>query len=173
MNTLEDSIPATTASVLLLTLFVLACSATLNVAAVEAVAAADAPSSKVDPCTLVTAAEAQAVLGVAIVAPASSDDSLFRHCIFTSADKRKYLYLDARDLKRDIFEKGMKTVRSGLPVAGDIGADAYTDKSSGTLLVWKNGTTLNILIGDQSGNTSDEKKEAAEEKIARIALSHL
>jgi hypothetical protein len=138
-----------------------------------ATALADPPSARVDPCTLVTKAEAEAVLGVAIVAPSASDDGLFRHCVYASADKRHYLYFDARDGDQGNFQSAMKVNRHGLPVDPSMGADAYTDKSSGTLLLWKKGVGLNILIGDQSGNQSAAKLLEAQEKIAKIALSRL
>ena len=135
--------------------------------------AADPPSARVDPCTLVTKAEAEAVLGVAIVAPSASDDGIFRHCVYASADKRHYLYFDARDEEQGNFQRGMKLNSHGLPVDASIGADAYTDQSSGTLLVWKKGVGLNIKVGDQSGNQSAAKLQQAQEKIAKSALSRL
>jgi hypothetical protein len=49
MNTSEELIASTSASVLLLTLFALAGSVALNIAAREVVGAADASSAKVDP----------------------------------------------------------------------------------------------------------------------------
>jgi hypothetical protein len=138
-----------------------------------ATATADQPSAKVDPCTLVTKAEAEAVLGVSIVAPSASDDGLFRHCVYASADKRHYLYFDARDEEQGNFQRAMKVNRHGLPVDPSMGADAYTDRSSGTLLVWRKGVALNILVGDQSGNQSDAKRLEAQEKIAKTALARL
>jgi hypothetical protein len=58
MNTSEGPIASTTTSVLLLTLFALACSVALNIVAIDLAGVADAPSAKVDPRTLVAAAEA-------------------------------------------------------------------------------------------------------------------
>jgi len=136
-----------------------------------AAAMADPPSARLDPCALVNLAEAQAVLGVPLVPPKASDDGLFRHCVYKSADQRHYLYVDARDQEQSVFERGMKLHGNGLPVDASLGSDAYTDSGSGTLLVWKKGVGLNILVGDQSGNRSAAKLLEAEVKIAQIALA--
>lgn len=133
-------------------------------------AAADPPSARIDPCTLVTAAEAAAALGVPVIAPNAVDDGLFRHCVYAGVDKRHFLYVDARDVDQADFQSGMKAGRRGLPVDPSMGADAYTDKSSGTLFVWKKGVVLNVLINDQSANASDAKLLEAEQQIAKIAL---
>jgi len=61
-----------------------------------------------------------------------------------------------------------------MAVGSGLGADAYTQYGgSGMLFIWKKGTTLTIHLEDQSGNTSPEKREADQEKIAKIALSRL
>ena len=53
-------------------------------------------------------------------------------------------------------------------------ADAYTQYGgSGNLYVWKKGTALTIHLEDQSGNTSPERREEGQERIAKIALSRL
>jgi hypothetical protein len=151
----------------------LVCAVGSGVAAIGAVAA-DAPSSRVDPCKLITVAEVQAALGVAIGQPTDRDDSLFRNCIFKSADGRHSLYFQARDLTQADFERGMKMKGAhGIAVDPSFGPDAHADESSGTLLVWKKGVSLNIKVGDQSGNQSKAKLEQAQEKIAKSALARL
>jgi hypothetical protein len=149
----------------------LVCAVGSAVAAIGAVAA-DAPSSRVDPCKLITVAEVQAVLGVAIGEPTDRDDGLFRNCIFKSADGRHSLYLQARDLAQADFQRGMKMQgKHGIAVDPSLGPDAHADESSGTLLVWKKGVSLNIKVGDQSGNQSTAKLEESQEKIAKSALA--
>ncbi len=137
--------------------------------------AADAPghgrqSANVDPCKLISAAEAQSILGVSVTAPQSSDDGTFRHCVYSSADKRNYLRLEALNAPKAFFERWMKLKEHGLP-SRQLGNDAYT--SSGVLLVWKNGIQLNISVGDDSGNSSVQGLEDAKERAAQIALSRL
>jgi hypothetical protein len=137
--------------------------------------AADAPDSRrpsatVDPCTLISVAEAQSILGVGVMPPQSSDDGVFRHCVYSSADKRNYLRLEALNTQKAMFERWMKLKQHGLPPR-QLGNDAYTN--SGVLLVWKNGTQLNISIGDDSGNSSADSLEDAKERAAQIALSRL
>lgn len=128
------------------------------------------PSANIDPCTLISAAEARSILGISVTAPQSSDDGTFRHCVYSSADKRKYLKLEALSAPKAFFERWMKLKEHGLP-SRQLGNDAYT--SGGVLLVWKNGIQLNISVGDDSGNSSVQGLEDAKERAAQIALSRL
>jgi hypothetical protein len=132
-----------------------------------ATAAAEA-SAKMDPCTLVTTAEARSILGVAVVAPVSSDDGLMRHCVYSSADKRNSLMLEAQTQDKAVFEQFMKIHGNPLP---KLGTDAYTNAEA--VLVWKNGTQVNVTISDESGKTSDAQKESAREKAASLVLRRL
>jgi hypothetical protein len=121
--------------------------------------AAHDPSATVDPCKLVTAAEVQTVLGVAIVAPELTDSDPYRTAVTICGSWRG---TSSRQTQ------ARPTVGSG------IGADAYTQRGgSGNLYVWKKGTELTINLEDQSGNTSPEKREEGQEKIAKIALSRM
>src|SRR5579862_4785929 len=131
-------------------------------------------SITVDPCKLVTAAEVQAVVGVPMQAPQGMDDEPYRNCEYMSTNPGHNLYLTTQDMEQEYFEKGMKMVKHGLPVGTGMGAEAYTQYGgSGNLYVWKKGTELTIHLEDQSGNTSPEKREADQEKIAELALSRL
>jgi hypothetical protein len=132
-------------------------------------AAADAPASaKMDPCTLVSQAEARSILGVEVTAPASSDDGLMRHCVYSSADKSNILMLEAKSTDKALFERWMKL--HGTPVP-KLGSDAYVN--GGVLLIWKNGTQVDIKIDDHSRKASEEQIEAAQERIAALVLSRL
>jgi hypothetical protein len=121
-----------------------------------------------DPCSLITAAEARSLLGVEIAGPVSSDDGLMRHCTFSSSDKRNRLMLDAKTTDKAVFERFMRMHGSPVP---KLGSDAYTN--AGALLIWKNGTQVNIKIDDQSGKTSEDQKEAIDEKVANLVLQRL
>jgi hypothetical protein len=133
------------------------------------------PSQTVDPCKLITPAEVQGVIGVAMAAPEGMDDEPYRYCTFKSAPSSGHnLYLTAQAIEQADFEQGMKMLKHGVPVGSGMGADAYTQYGgSGNLFVWKKGTELTIHLEDQSGNTSPEKREEGQEKIAKIALSRL
>ncbi|HZS61638.1 MAG TPA: hypothetical protein VFA43_20350 [Gemmatimonadaceae bacterium] len=127
----------------------------------------------VDPCKLITSAEVQGVLGVAIGAPEAKDTDPWRNCTFKGTGGHN-LFLTTQDMEQADFERGMKLVKHGLPVGSGMGTDAYTQYGgSGNLFVWKKGTVLTIHLEDQSGNTSPEEREANQEKIAKIALSRL
>lgn len=131
-------------------------------------------SATVDPCTLVTAAEVQAVVGVAIAAPQRTDADPWRTCTYKSVVSGHMLEITALDIEQADFERGMKILKHGLPVGSGMGPDAYTQHGgSGNLFVWKKGTELTFHLEDQSGNTSPEKREEGQEKLARIALSRL
>jgi hypothetical protein len=125
-------------------------------------------SAKMDPCTLVTTAEARSILGVAVVAPVSSDDGLFRHCVYSSADKRNSLMLEAQTQDKAPFEQFMKIRGNPIP---KLGSDAYANAEA--VLVWKNGTQVNVTISDESGKMSDAQKESAREKAASLVLRRL
>ncbi len=140
------------------------CAAAFTAAAANAQEA----SAKMDPCSLVTAAEAKSILGVEVSAPASTDDGLMRQCVYSSADKRHNLMLDVKTTDKALFERFMKL--HGVPVP-KLGNDAYTN--SGVLLVWKNGTQANVKVDDRSGQSSDEQKEALEERAANLVLQRL
>jgi hypothetical protein len=137
------------------------------------VAAADAPSNRADPCVLVVANDVQSAFGTPTAAPKSSDDGLFRHCQYVSPDGRYYAYIDTIDREKTEFERALALSPRGKIPVSTVGAPAYIDKASGTLSVWKKGIVVNILLGDHSGNMSEERKTSLEEKIALSALSRL
>lgn len=130
-------------------------------------------SATIDPCKLITAAEVEAVLGVAVEAPQGMDSEPWRSCTYKGANGHN-LYLTVMDIEQADFERGMKILKHGLPVGSGMGADAYTQHGgSGNLFVWKKGTELTIHLEDQTGNTSPEKREEGQEKIAKIALGRI
>jgi hypothetical protein len=123
---------------------------------------------------LITKEDVQKVLGGVVAEPEASDNGIFRNCIYTAGDKAVTLDLEARDIGQDVFQRGMKlTPPHGPAVDPSLGADAYTDPSSGTLLMWKNGVTLNILVSDRSGKRSKANRAQAQEAIAKRALARL
>lgn len=130
-------------------------------------------SAPPDACKLVTVAEVQGVLGVAVAPPQGVDDDFIRSCSYMGTGGHN-LFLETREMQKADFERGMSIVKHGLPVGSGIGADAYTERGgSNNLIVWKKGTALTIHLEDQTGNTTPEKKEQGQEQIAKIALSRL
>jgi hypothetical protein len=111
------------------------------------------------------AAEARSILGVDVGVAVSSDDGLMRDCIYSSADTRNQRMLEAKTADKVLFERRMKLRENFVP---KLGGDAYTN--SGVLLVWKNGTQVNVKISDESGESSDEQIEVAPEKVADLVL---
>lgn len=132
-------------------------------------------SAAPDPCKLLTVAEVQAIIGVAIApAPESMIDDPFSYCRYKSVAPGHMLEVTVSQIEQADFERGMKTLKHGLPVGSGLGPDAYTQYGgSGNLFVWKKGTQITIHLEDQSGNTSDAQREASQEKVAKVALSRL
>lgn len=134
---------------------------------------ADTPSNRADPCVLVTAGDAQSAVGVPMGQPKSMDDGLYRHCSYTSADGRFYLYVSTIEDDQASFEKGRKiTTKNSKTVVG-LGESAYFDLDHQMLLVFRKGILLNIQSGDHTGKTSAAQLEVDDEKAGAIAVPRL
>lgn len=141
--------------------------------ALALVAVSNIGRTTLNPCKLITAAELQGVLGVAIGTPEATDADPYQTCTYKGTGGHN-LFLTAQDMEQADFQQGMKILKHGLPVGSGLGPDAYTQYGgSGNLFIWKKGTTLTIHLEDQSGNTSPEKREADQEKIAKIVLPRM
>jgi hypothetical protein len=132
-----------------------------------------APSNRADPCVLVTAADAQAAIGVPMGQPKAMDDGLYRHCTYESADGRFYLYISTIDDDEASFERGKKITTKESKTVGGLGANAYFDLDHQLLLIWKKGILLNIQAGDHSRNTGLDQLEADDTKAASAAIPRL
>jgi hypothetical protein len=134
---------------------------------------ADPPSAKADPCSIVTAADVQTVLGVAFPSPSASDDGIFRHCDYVSADKRFTVYVTTQDATRESFDMLPKLGPRDTPIITTLDAPAHQQRNSNILMVWKHGTALNIAVHDQRGNTNEARQLELEENLARAAIPRL
>ena len=134
---------------------------------------ADPPSAKADPCLMITAVDVQTVLGAAFPNPSASDDGIFRHCDYVSADKRFSIYVTTQDASRESFDLLPKLSPRDTPVITTLDAPAHQQRNSNILMVWKHGTALNIVVHDQRGNTSEARTLELEEQLARAAIPRL
>jgi hypothetical protein len=129
-------------------------------------------AGKSHPCSLVTAADAQTALGVA--APATTtdkDDGLYTDCVYTSADGRHILsiqILDDTDDKAD-FDKNV----NNLTPVPDVGDGALFSGDMDLMSVLKGDVLMNLLLNDESGDTSPAQVEAALTVVAKAAVSRL
>jgi hypothetical protein len=139
-------------------------------------AAASSPTSgsagKSHPCSLVTAADAHTALGVAAPATTTNkDDGLYTDCVYTSADGRHSLsiqILDDTDDKAD-FDKNVNNLT---PVPG-VGDGALFSSDMDLMSVLKGDVLINLLLSDESGDTTPAQVEAALTVVAKAAVSRL
>jgi hypothetical protein len=89
---------------------------------------AEPPSNRAEPCLLVTAADAQASVGVAMGQPKGMDDGLYRHCTYDSANGRFYLYVSTFGDDEASFEKGRQLTAQNSRTVSGLGAKAYSDE---------------------------------------------
>lgn len=141
-------------------------------------ATSQAGTGTVDACALVTAAEAQAAMGVPVATKAGLPVSAGNgsDCAYESADaNRNTLSVGVAAEDKDGFdaEFGARSPGSA-PITG-VGSDAYFSVSgnTGTLAVWQNGTALEIQITDGSGDTTPAQIQAAATTVALAALGRL
>ncbi|HLY50779.1 MAG TPA: hypothetical protein VKR21_16445 [Solirubrobacteraceae bacterium] len=110
--------------------------------------ASAAASGTADPCSLVTSAEAQAAIGVAVATTKRKDEGGVQVCDYTSADGRTSLvvtlYGDAEDTTS--FELAF----AGQPVSG-VGSDARFNADLSALAVLQNGTVVDVSMSNPVG----------------------
>lgn len=141
-------------------------------------ATSQAGTGTADPCALVTAAEAQAAMGVPVATTAGLPLSAGNgsDCAYESADaNRNSLSVGVAAEDKDGFDAEFGAGSPGsAPVTG-VGSDAYFSVSgnTGTLAVWQNGSALEIQITDASGATTPAQIQAAATTVALAALSRL
>jgi predicted small secreted protein len=128
----------------------------------------------VDPCVLVTAAEAEAAIGVTVAATQPEDMGASTACVYMSADGRNSLAVTVVDGGMDKAEFDLTANGSDLwaPVAG-VGSDAYFNADNDTLTAWQSNNAITITIADESGNTSPAQIQATEIKVANTALGRV
>jgi hypothetical protein len=126
-----------------------------------------ANAETVDPCKLITQAEAQSALGMS-VKPGEFVEAIYRICSFKPANGGTYyLNVSLFAIDKATFDKA--DPRQFERAAGT-NLDAFFVKRSNMLNVWHAGNQLQIEIhfGDNAGETG---VNAAELKLAAIAVT--
>lgn len=129
--------------------------------------AASGDADTVNPCKLITQAEAQAALGRP-VKPGEFVDAVYRICSFKPANGGTYyLAVSLFSIDKATFDKA--DPRQFERAAGT-NFDAFFAKSSPLLNVWHAGNQLQIQVhfGDNAGEAG---VKAAELKLAAIAVT--
>ena len=129
--------------------------------------AADGDADTVNPCKLITQAEAQSTLGMP-VKPGEFIDSIYRICSFKPANGGTYyLSVSLFSIDKATFDRADPRQ---FERAADASLDAFFAKNSNFLNVWHAGNQLQIQIhfGDNAGESG---VKAAELKLAAIAVT--
>ena len=127
------------------------CGDTQDSAAAGSDAAQTAAGERVDPCTLLTAAEVEQVLGVATRAGSASgaDDKYVALCSYAGSGADRYRMVTVGVSRQNgtvVFENAKRLDEEGIavePVSG-MGEDAFWVGDLRTLYVLKGGTNLTI-----------------------------
>jgi hypothetical protein len=121
---------------------------------------------------LVTSAEAQTALGVAVTTKALNlDDGIYTTCEYISGDGRNYLAIQVFDdsVNKSNFDQNPDGTT---PVAG-VGGGAYWYPDQQLLAVWQNNVQVTFQLTDESGAMSAAQVEAAEVTVAKTAMTRL
>lgn len=134
--------------------------------ALTLVSAIPAAASVKNPCKLVTASDARHALGGASVMPATPQTvGLYQGCTYIS--KAGTVVVQDRLLTRAKFDTSAKANPGPVAHVSGIGSDAYTVKGGFGLLVWKNGTSVTLLV------IGPKNASAAEKKLGKIVAGRL
>jgi hypothetical protein len=129
--------------------------------------AADGVADTVNPCKLITQAEAQSALGTA-VKPGEFMDGIYRFCSFKPATGGTY-YLNVSLFSIDKATFDRADPRQFERAAGT-NLDAFFAKSSPLLSVWHAGNQLQIQVHFED-NAGQAGAKSAELKLAAIAVT--
>jgi hypothetical protein len=134
--------------------------------ALTLVSAMPAAASVKNPCKLVTAADAKRALGGASVKPTTPQTvGLYQGCTYIS--KGGTVVVQDRLLGRSNFDKSAKANPGPVAHVSGIGSDAYTVKGGFGLLVWKNGTSVTLLV------IGPKNAAAAEKTLGKVVAGRL
>jgi hypothetical protein len=143
----------------------------MNPMAGSSVANAAANPDSVNPCKLVTAAEAQSALGMPVSAGVFMDDNIFRHCTFTGTTEtgsgKPYVTVSLISKEKATFDSMNP---SDFERATGTALDAFFYKASPWVTVWHNGNELQIQISF-STDTGKARAKTEELKLASIAVT--
>jgi hypothetical protein len=132
--------------------------------------AAAADPDKVDPCKLITQAEAQSALGMPVKPAEFQDGGPYRFCSFKPAGEGTYyLAISLFSIDKETFDKA--DLRQ-MERATGTNLDAFFARNNPLLSVWHAGNQLQVQIhfGDNA-RAPDAKAKDAELKLAAIAIT--
>jgi hypothetical protein len=127
--------------------------------------AAPASAAVTSPCKLVSSANAEHALGAAVGSGKLRTVGRYRSCTYTKG-ARTVVVLE-RKLTRSAFDTSAKKNPGPVVHVVGIGSDAYSAGGGSTLLLWKNGTEVTVLVIGVSHTLATEKT------LGRIAASRL
>jgi hypothetical protein len=117
----------------------------LAVATSSAVTATAEGSGALNPCKLVTRADAHAVLGASVQPGTLQTLGLYGSCTYRTA-KFVTLTVQTRSMSRGDFVRSAKANPGPVKAVGGIGALAYSAGGGVTLLVWRKGSEATFSI---------------------------
>src|SRR5947209_1965942 len=115
------------------------------------------------PCALVTAADVKATVGAAPGTPQAQTLGLFKSCTYRAGSAT--VTFQTRQIDRGTFVKSAKANPGPVKPVAIPGATAFS-AAGPTLLVWKHGTAVTVLV-------LGGKALAAEKQLAARALARL
>jgi len=130
-----------------------------------AVPALGQSAGAVNPCKLVTAADAKTVLGAASGKPKLQDAGLYQSCSYVAGNVR--LTVLTCQLTESMFVKSAKSNPGPVVSVRGIGNAAYSVSGGSGLLFWKDGTEATFAIFGAS------KPLKLEEQLARKVVGKL
>jgi hypothetical protein len=140
--------------------------AAVGLAGLLTVPVAHASVSAKSPCALVTAIDAKRALGAAVGKPKAQTLGLFQSCTYATPTG-KVVTVQTRRIDRATFVKSAKANPAPVkPVAG-LGGIAFSAAGGSTLLVWKHGTAVTLLILGTPSPLASEK-QLAKKALARL-----
>lgn len=99
------------------------------------------------PCALVTAADAKKALGGAVGPKKEQTLGLYESCSYASKKSATVsLTVQTRQLSHGDFVKSAKANPGSVQHVAGIGSDAYSAGGGSTLLVWRHGTSVTLLV---------------------------
>jgi hypothetical protein len=152
---------------------------TVGSAKSQAAGKPDAPSNPVDPCVLVTTADLQATLGIALKLSAQDDNGESRKCEYQDTGQNWLVQIYTGNSERSEFQNDSKRASSRnatwgkASVINNITAPAYRGVGEGRLIVWKNNIAVTVGIQEITFTKGDDVLQGAREKLANIALSRM
>ena len=135
-----------------------------------ATATAQASSGEIDPCTLVTKAEAEAVVGQSLGEPAVTITEMLAGCLYTTSDLESVnvdvLTYDSADDAKSGFQLAIDI--NHYPEIEGIGDRAYDSRPIGDITVLKGKYELSIDVSTGEQDEFEVAKDLASKAVERL-----